>query len=186
MERTWKRIPGFSLYEASDLGEIRTHNWKNKGITRVMKPALDAGGYLRTVLKSDDGKYVTIKVHRIIAQTFIENPENKPVVNHINGIPNDNRVSNLEWCTLSENSRHSFQIGISSNKGEHNPAATLTDDQVREILSNYQFGKKGRSGITKQQLADKYNTSFTVIKQIVQRKTWKHLSSTSKTSNPSK
>lgn len=177
MEKIWKRIPGYSLYEASNYGEIKTFNWKNSGIERIMRPAMDPSGHLRTMLKRDlDGKIHTVKVHRIIAQTFIPNPENKPMVNHINGIPNDNRVHNLEWSTASENSLHSYRItGRSSNKGENNPSATLTDAQVIEIRANYEFGKKGKKGVTKQQLADKYGCRVSAIKQVVQRKTWKHL-----------
>jgi hypothetical protein len=176
MERIWKKIPGYSLYEISNYGEIKTFNWKNLGREQIMRPAMDGSGYLRTMLKRDcDGKIHTVKVHRLVALAFIDNPENKPHVNHLNGIRNDNRALNLEWCTRSENAKHSFKIGLSSNKGDKNPAASLTDEQVREILNNYEFGKKTRKGMTKQQIAEKYNTTFTVIKRLVQRKTWKHL-----------
>jgi hypothetical protein len=176
MEKIWKKIPNYSSYEISNYGEIKTFNWKNLGREAIMKPALDPNGYPRTMLKRDDGVIHTIKVHRLVAITFIENPEEKPHVNHINGIRNDNRVFNLEWCTAKENIQHSFKIGLSSQKGEKNSNATLTDEQVREILANYEFGKTGKKGMTKQQLADKYNTTFSVIKRLVQRKTWKHLS----------
>lgn len=177
MEKIWRKIPGYSLYEISNYGEIKTFNWKNKGKEKIMRPALDGSGYLRTMLKRDiDGKIHTVKVHRLVALAFLDNPKNKPHVNHLNGIRNDNRVSNLEWVTGSENIKHSFKIGLSSNRGEKNPCATLTDEQVREILSTYEFGKKARKGITKKQLAEKYNTTFNVIKRLVQRKTWKHLS----------
>lgn len=171
----WKKIPNFSLYEASDEGFIKTFNWKNKGQERIMKPALDSFGYLRTMLKGDDGKTRTVKVHRIIAQTFIPNPENKAEVNHKNCIKNDNRVENLEWCTRTENIRHAFAMNVISRKGEKNSCATLTDEQVIEIRSNYEYGKNCRKGKTKQQIADEYNTTFTVIKRIVQNRTWKHL-----------
>lgn len=176
MEKIWKKIPNYSSYEISNYGEIKTFNWKNLGREAIMKPALDPTGYPRTMLKRDDGLIHTIKVHRLVAITFIENPEGKPCVNHINGIRNDNRVVNLEWCTHKENMQHSFKIGLSSQKGEKNSNATLTDDQVREILAEYQFGKTGKNGMTKQQIAEKYNTTFSVIKRLVQRKTWKHLS----------
>jgi len=177
MDKIWKRIPGYSLYEVSNYGEIKTFNWKNSGTQRVMRPAMDNSGYLRTMLKRDsDGKIHTVKVHRMVALAFLENPENKSQVNHINGIRNDNRLINLEWVTHSENAKHSFIIGLSSNKGENNPCASLTDEQAKEILANYEFGKKARSGITKKQIAQKYNTTESVIKRLVQRKTWKHLS----------
>ena len=175
--KQWKRIPNYSLYEASTDGEVKTFNWKGSGRESIMKPHRDNGGYLRTMLKRDDGKIHTIKVHRIIAYTFISNPENKETINHINGIKTDNRVINLEWSTRSENCKHAFDTDLNSNSGENNPFASLTNDQVIEIRKNYQYGRKSRhdGGLTKQQIADKYNTTFATIKQIVQGKSWKHL-----------
>jgi hypothetical protein len=175
---TWKRIPGYSLYEASDLGRLKTFNWKNKGIEAIMKPALDGHGYLRTMLKRDGtGKFDTIKVHRIIGITFIPNPENKPQINHKNGIRSDDRAINLEWMTQSENIKDSFTQGRSSNKGEGNPAATLTNEQVIEIRKNYVYGRKNlRKGeLSKKDIAEKYGTTFSIIKHITQGRTWKHL-----------
>lgn len=171
----WKKIPNYSLYEASSLGRLKTFNWKNKGVERIMKPALDGSGYLRTMLKNDNGKFDTVKVHRIICQTFLENPENKPQVNHKNCIKTDNRVVNLEWCTAKENTIHAYKKDRMSQRGECNSNATLTNEQVLEIRANYQYGKKCKSGKTKKQIAEEYGTSFSVIKRIVQNRTWKHL-----------
>lgn len=175
MIEIWKKIPGYSLYEASDYGRIKTFNWKNKGKEKIMSPALDGGGYLRTMLKGDDLKFHTIKIHRIIAKTFIENTENKPQINHKNCIKTDNRVINLEWATASENIKHAYKQNRMTMKGECNSCATLTDKQVIEIRCNYQYGKKFKKGKTKQQIADEYGTTFSVIKRIIQGKTWKHL-----------
>lgn len=175
----WREIPGFTSYKASTEGLIKTYNWKNKGVERIMKPAFDACGYLRTVLKRDsDGKKCTVKVHRIIAMTFIPNTEDKPIVNHINAVRDDNRVSNLEWCDKSYNCRHSFKLGISSNKGELNPCSKLTNKEVIRIRSEYTRGIKGgkvKGAITKPMLAEKYKVSAGTIKDIVSGKTWTHL-----------
>lgn len=174
--KTWKKIPNYSNYEASSDGEIRSLNYKRTGQVQILKPSLDNGGYLRTMLKRDCGKIHTIKVHRIICETFHPNPENKETVNHINCIKNDNRVLNLEWATRGENQKHAFTNKLKNVTGEKNPAAKITDEQAKEILRNYEFGKKSKKGITKKEIAEKYNTTFYAIKRLVQRKSWKHLS----------
>ena len=175
--KQWKAIPNYSKYHASTDGEIKTFNWKNKGAEKIMKPDLDNSGYLRTMLINDKGEWCTVKVHRIIAQTFISNPLEKKEVNHKNSIRSDNRLINLEWVTHSENVLHSFANKMQSNKGEQNPCATLTDKQVLEIRANYKYGRKSRfeGGKSKIELAKEYNTSFSVIKKIISNKTWKHL-----------
>jgi hypothetical protein len=173
----WKRIPNFSLYEASTLGRLKTFNWKNQGVEKIMKPSLDNSGYLRTMLKDDSGETKTVKVHRIIAQTFLCNEENKPEVNHKNSIRSDNRVINLEWVTHRENVCHSFANKMQNNIGQNNPCASLTDAQVLEIRRNYTYGRKSKhsKGLNKKEIAKKYNTTFSVIKRVIQNKTWKHL-----------
>lgn len=82
----------------------RLDNRKGKKI----KPAIDKDGYLRVTL-SRGGERHSYYVHRLVVKAFIPNPENKPTVNHINGIKNDNRVENLEWATHKEQKRHSIE-----------------------------------------------------------------------------
>jgi len=171
MIEIWKTIPGFSLYQASTLGNLKTFNWKNKGVERIMKPAKDASGYLRTVLINDKGKHCTIKVHRIIATTFLENPENKKQVNHKDADKSNNRVDNLEWCTFTENIRHSIDNNLMvPHPGEKNGFSKLTEKQVLEIRAKFR-----KRIYTREMLGQEYGVKPSCIKDVVTRKSWKHI-----------
>ena len=98
----WRNIPGFSKYQASNKGFIR--NTKTK---YVRKNSKTLNGYSRVSLIGDDEKKKSLRVHRIIANSFIPNPENKPTVNHKNHKRSDNRLENLEWMTQREQNLHS-------------------------------------------------------------------------------
>ena len=90
----------------------RKGNWNEK----ILKPEIIKGGYLRVVLMKDS-KYKHFSVHRIVAQLFIPNPENKPEVNHKDGNKQNNFVENLEWVTSKENIIHSYKTGLNKGSG---------------------------------------------------------------------
>ena len=96
----WKEIDNYSNYEISSYGNLR-----NKTTNRLFNPNIK-GGYLCTTLKNDNNRVKSIKIHRLVALTFIPNPENKYTVNHKNHVKIDNSVKNLEWATTAEQNRH--------------------------------------------------------------------------------
>lgn len=98
----WKKIDGFENYEVSSYGNVKSLQ-PNKN-EKILKFRYTKYGYVRVMLS---GKKEVL-VHRLVANAFIENIENKSQVNHINCIKNDNRIENLEWCTQSENMKHSL------------------------------------------------------------------------------
>jgi hypothetical protein len=116
MEEIWKDIKGYEgLYQVSNLGRVKTLKKKYSEGEKHRKIRLDRNGYL-TVSLSKNGKQNTMKVHRLVAIAFIVNSENKPFVNHLDGVKNNNIVDNLEWVTASENVKHAFRIGLKNSK----------------------------------------------------------------------
>ena len=107
---TFVEIEGFEKYEVSNLGKVR-----NIKSGRLLKPVLDKYGYLKHCLYGHDKKKYLL-LHRIIATAFIDNPEEKPQVNHIDENKTNNDLSNLEWCTVKENIIHGTRTKRASEK----------------------------------------------------------------------
>ena len=131
-----------SGYYADELGNIYSDRKFN--IPTVMKYAIDKGGYARVKLV---GK--TKKVHRLVAEAFIPNPENKCCVNHKNGNKSDNRVENLEWVTHQENTIHAYDTGLKIGyTGRKKSKLGITKEQVTE------FQKLRDDGLSFQKIED--------------------------------
>lgn len=179
MKETWKTIPNFTMYEASNLGRLRSLNYKRTGTIRVLKPATSGDGYMKTMLLGDDGKYKSWTVHLFIMLAFVGDKPKGLEVNHKNGIKSDNRVGNLEYVTRSENVLHSFKHGLEQPmRGEKNPTAKLTNEQVLEIRRFVKEQKqKGVRYYGRRELAQKYGICESHLKDIIsmRRGIWSHI-----------
>jgi len=186
-DEIWKTIPRFNNeYEVSNTSKIRSvcaiiiraNGWKYTRISKVLKPSFKGTGYFRGAVIVNK-KMISYQLHRIIAEAFIPNPESKPQVNHINGIKTDNRIENLEWCTISENQLHAYKLGLHKPKrGEDNINSKLTEQDVKEIRSYVLFKKEqGIKRYGRDDLAKKYGVSSNYIKDIVSKRrgVWSHI-----------
>lgn len=132
----WAKTPGNSNYIVSDTGRIRRDGSSKDHSVR------DKRGYL-TVDLYDGGKRKTERVHRLVAEAFIPNPDNKPEVNHKDGNKHNNNASNLEWVTSKENCRHAWDLGLMkpsrSMLGRKNPNAGRKGKPIRIVETGEVF-----------------------------------------------
>lgn len=159
-----KPVAGFTGYYITECGRLFS---TRKGKLKERKPVVrKRDGYLQFKLRRDDNTECMMLLHRIMATTFLPNPENKSQVNHKDNCRFNNRLDNLEWVTRSENLKHAFKIGASSNVGVRNPRARLTVKDVLEIRSD-------NSKI--HEIAKRFNLSWGAVNNIKKRRIWKHI-----------
>jgi hypothetical protein len=113
----WKDIPGYEgKYQVSNLGNVKSLNYKQSGKEGMLTQVGTANGYCGVNLRDSRSHKHLVNVHRLVGAAFVPNPQNKPQINHINGNKRDNRAENLEWCTASENQYHSVGVGLRQTK----------------------------------------------------------------------
>ena len=177
MAEIWKNIKGYkNFYQISNFGKVkslkRQRTGKNGSKVSVKKRILKSGksksGYLQVVL-CKKGICKNFSIHRLIAIAFINNPTNHPEINHIDGNKTNNKIENLEWCTRSYNCLHSYKLNlVKIIKGENHKNSKLNEIQVKIIRSL-------KDDLTQKEIAKYFNISQTNIKDILNRRTWKHI-----------
>ena len=128
MTEVWKDIEGYGdKFQVSSIGRVR--DWRTQHIYSTTR--YDSKGYPIVGLTDRQGKRHTRKIHRLVALAFISNLDDKPTVNHINGIKTDNRVENLEWMTYREQMLHSYATGLSvKRKGVYSAKSKINRCQL--------------------------------------------------------
>ena len=179
----WTDIPGYEgYYQISNHGNVKSLDRVIKEKTgktqalkgRVLKQRINSGGYYSIGL-GKNGSKAAFAIHQLVAQAFLDNPDNKPTVNHLNGVKTDNNVSNLEWATYSENLSHAYSTGLRTSVsskaiGEKNYRRKLKPEQVVEIKRLLVEGN-----LTHKEIAKKYGVSRSTIGSINSNRYWSHI-----------
>lgn len=153
-------LKGYSSYYITPCGKVYSTTATK---LRLLKPGVKRAGYRFVGLTNDLNERKYEMVHRLVANQFIPNPENKPTVNHKNGNKSDNHVQNLEWCTFSENSIHAIETGL-AHSGLKSWKSKLNKNQILEIF----YAKGSYSKIGK-----RYNVCAQTVCNIKNKYTYK-------------
>jgi hypothetical protein len=172
----WKDVVGYEgYYQVSNHGRaksvlrvIQRSNGISQTINeKILKASPSVVGY-PVVTMSKDKNYKKAYVHRLIAESFIPNPENKSEVNHIDGNKENNHVDNLEWVTPSENCQHAYNTGLShAEYGERTEQSKLSNNDVLDIVNAYRLNI-----FTQKEIADAYDVGESTIASILLGRWW--------------
>lgn len=171
-----KEIKDFPNYKVNNKGEVfstvRKYIKRNgeeflqNRVKKLTPVPFKSTGYLRVSLSNDKGRK-SKTIHRLVAEAFIPNPENKPQVNHIDGNKTNNCVDNLEWVTAKENVKHAVDNGINiPHYGSNNKNSKITEKQVCEIITLMSKGYNNK------EIADIYNLNDGYVSLIRHKKRW--------------
>ncbi|MCL1654247.1 NUMOD4 motif-containing HNH endonuclease [Elizabethkingia miricola] len=175
----WKPVVGYEgSYEISNLGRVRSlDRIVMRGLSKMPIKGCNITvftnhcGYRKASLaKVKEGKKSkkAYFIHRLIANAFIPNPQNKPFVNHIDGVKLNNSIENLEWVNGSENIQHAYNTGLKeAKKGVNSQNSKFSELQIKEIRENFIKGED-----TYKSVAEKYKVNRCTISRIIQNKTY--------------
>ena len=183
-DEIWKNIHGYEgYYMISNLGRVKSlericyynvhkTNIRNSRLKkeRILKTTIDAFGY-KSVNVSVNSKNKILKIAKLIAKAFIPNPENHPIINHINGVKSDNRIENLEWCTYKHNVNHAIETGLLVFKlGSDNANSKFSHNDILKIKQDF----KENPNIIVKDYARDLGVSRVTIWRILSKKTYKN------------
>lgn len=168
----WRPVVGYEdYYSVSNCGRVMaTSNPKRTNVCEKLLSLKTSNKGYSTLGLCIHKNRKDVFVHRLVAEAFIPNPENKPYVNHIDSNPSNNKVENLEWCTHSENMQHAWKFGNAKamhEKDEIHPNSKMDEDKVREVRRLYYEEKMGQIDIAKM-----FNVNKNNISAIITWRTW--------------
>jgi len=153
-EEIWKPITDFPNYEVSSKGQV-----KSKYMNKIMKQQIHCSGYLYISLSNNDRKNVSCKAHRLVAKEFIDNPENKLTVDHIDKNKQNNCVSNLRWATMTEQNIHINKDVTFLKPMTYRPIYRINKD-TNEIIELHESISKATLWIIENKLSNTNNRSI--------------------------
>lgn len=159
--------------EYDDLEISRCGIMRNRKSGNIYAWTICGQPYLCAMYSIKKGVKLRMRQHRVLMETFVPNPENKPFINHIDGNKLNNSLSNLEWCTHRENCDHALRTGLyDSLCGENSYKAKLTEEDVLYIRKNLVRNKRELSFTA---MGRKFGVSPSTISNAYFGKTWKHI-----------
>lgn len=139
-------------------------------INNFMKFSTNGRGY-RSTLLTYNGKHINIRIHRLVAENFVDNPMGYSEVNHIDGNKDNNHANNLEWCTRSENIQHAYDNGLRKiPSGENNPRCKVSEEVIHKVCKDI------LNGMRTAHIAKKYGIAWHIVDKVRRKENWKTVS----------
>lgn len=169
MSEVWRPVPGYEgRYEVSDLGNVVSVGFADIAKRRPLKK-VDQRGYDRVYLRSPGTRGRWFSMHILVMLAFVGPRPDGMHVNHVDGHKKNNALSNLQYCTPSQNQKHSFSLGLQSLRGEKHTQAKLTEAGVIEIRA------KISRGVPRKVIALDHGISDSHLSHIASGRLWSHI-----------